>query len=479
MTDLNSPKPSLRRTLLRWLLIPLLTLLAISAVVAYGLALNFTHDAYDSALYESAYEISELVKKAAQEGKLPFKLSAAARQLMLSDKYDEVYYNIRDENGVVLSGDSNLPSPPVDTAQEDEQGDPFYDALVDDKNVRVATRPLTLTINNNESRIHIQVAETLHKREILAKEILTGLILPQLLLILLAAVIVWYAVGRGLRSLSRLEASVAARSHLDLSPVQDPDAPAEAQPLVSAINALLQRLEGVLNAQNRFIADAAHQLRTPLAGLKAQIALASRQNTLEDARHSLNQLEIGAEQLTHLVNQLLSLARNETGADRSLKLVPLDLNALAQSITGEWISVAVKKGIDLGFESAGVPVWVDGDALRLTELLKNLLDNALRYTPNNGTVTVRVRPDLTLEVEDSGPGIPEEEKAQVFERFHRLLGHQADGSGLGLAIVKEIAEIHGASVAVRDGINSHGSCFSVMFPPATEPNLPAVTSDLH
>jgi len=299
------------------------------------------------------------------------------------------------------------------------------------------------------------------------------------LLILLAAVIVWYAVGRGLRSLSRLEASVAARSHLDLSPVQDPDAPAEAQPLVSAINALLQRLEGVLNAQNRFIADAAHQLRTPLAGLKAQIALASRQNSLEDVRHSLNQLEIGAEQLTHLVNQLLSLALNETGADRSLKLVPLDLNALAQSITGEWISVAVKKGIDLGFESAGVPVWVDGDALRLTELLKNLLDNALRYTPNNGTVTVRIRPDLTLEVEDNGPGIPEEEKARVFERFHRLLGHQADGSGLGLAIVKEIAEIHGATVTVQDGINGHGSCFSVMFPPATEPNLPAVTSDLH
>jgi len=162
------------------------------------------------------------------------------------------------------------------------------------------------------------------------------------------------------------------------------------------------------------------------------------------------------------------LARNETGADRSLKLVPLDLNALAQSITGEWIRVAVKKGIDLGFESAGVPVWVDGDALRLAELLKNLLDNALRYTPNNGTVTVRVRPDLTLEVEDSGSGIPEEEKAQVFERFHRLLGHQADGSGLGLAIVKEIAEIHGASVAVRDGINNHGSCFSVMFPPPAE-----------
>ena len=190
MIDLNNPKPSLRRTLLRWLLIPLLTLLAISAVVAYGLALNFTHDAYDSALYESAYDISELVKNAAQEGKLPFKLSAAARQLMLSDKYDDIYYNIRDENGVVLSGDGNLPAPPADTAQEDEQGDPFYDALVDGKNVRVATLPLTLIINNKESRVHIQVAETLHKREILAKEILTGLILPQLLLILLAAVIV-------------------------------------------------------------------------------------------------------------------------------------------------------------------------------------------------------------------------------------------------------------------------------------------------
>lgn len=457
-------KRYLRHTLLKWLLAPLLTLLVLSAIAAYGIALNFARDAFDRSLYESAYDVAQLVQKSVQDGKPPFPLSQAAHELILSDKYDDIYYNIRDERGNVLSGEKDLLAPPKATGKSTGKEEQFYNAVIYGKDIRVASVTFRLRSADHEQQIRIQVAETLNKRKQLAKQILTGLILPQLLLIILAAGVVWFAVGRGLRPLSRLEASVAARSHLDLSPVQAPDAPAEVQPLVNAINALLQRLQLVLTAQNRFIADAAHQLRTPLAGLKAQVSLASRQQTLHDVRHSLGQLEIGAERLTHLVNQLLSVARNEPGADRSLELVPLDLNALAQATTGEWIGNAVKRDIDLGFEGAGAPVWVNGDTLRLNELLKNLLDNALRYTPEGGTVTVRVNDTPALEVEDNGPGIPKEERERVFERFFRLLGNGADGSGLGLAIVKEIAMTHGAAVSVQPGKNDVGACFRVTFP---------------
>jgi len=242
--------------------------------------------------------------------------------------------------------------------------------------------------------------------------------------------------------------------------------PRETRPLIGAINGLLDRVVRVLDAQSRFVTDASHQLRTPLAGLKTHIALASRQKTLAAVQYSLGQLDVGVDKLIHLANQLLSLARNEPGADRALKLVAVDLNALAQSVTAEWISTAYKRGIDLGFEEAGQPVWVNGDSVRLTELLNNLLDNGLRYTPKGGIVTVRVSHPPLLEVEDNGPGIPESEREMISERFYRLQEDQADGSGLGLAIVKEIAEIHQAALTLKTGVNNQGSCFQLVFPSA-------------
>jgi two-component system sensor histidine kinase TctE len=457
-------RPTLRRTLLRWLLIPLMSLLVLSSIAAYAIALRLAQDAFDRALYESAYDIAQLVRKSAQEGNATFDLPDATEDLILTDKFDEMFYNIRDREGQLLSGDPDLPSPAGKAPSPARRGEYFYDSIVNGQSVRVASLAITLQLAGVDRIVRIQVAETRHKREQLAKEILSGLIVPQLLLILMAVGIVWFAVGRGLQPLSKLESAVALRSHLDLSPVQAPDAPAEAQPLVSAINALLLRLQDILNAQNRFIADAAHQLRTPLAGLKAQVALASRQQNIKDVRHSLDQLEIGADRLTHLVNQLLSVARNEPGADRSIALVALDLNALAQDTTGEWVSIALKRDIDLGYEGTRNPVWVKGDALRLTEMLKNLLDNALRYTQPGGTVTVRVTDGTTLEVEDNGSGIPEDERERIFERFYRVLGNGADGSGLGLSIVKEIAQTHGASVTYTTGKDGTGSCFRVSFP---------------
>jgi two-component system sensor histidine kinase TctE len=220
--------------------------------------------------------------------------------------------------------------------------------------------------------------------------------------------------------------------------------PGEVRPLVEEVNELMQRLGKTLDYQNRFIADAAHQLKTPVAGLKAQIEMALRENDPERVRHSLAQLYVGADRLSRLVRQLLSLARNEPGATDTLQLQALDLNAFALDISMGWVPQAIKEGIDLGFEGAE-PVLIDADADRLRELINNLIDNAVRYSQRGGRVTVAVA------TSEGGEG--------------RLLGSNTDGSGLGLAIVSEIASLHGARITLdedrRDGI---GNTFSVFFP---------------
>lgn len=238
--------------------------------------------------------------------------------------------------------------------------------------------------------------------------------------------------------------------------------------MVAEVNELMQRLGKTLDFQNRFIADAAHQLKTPVAGLKAQIELALREGDPQRVRHSLAQLYVGADRMSRLVQQLLSLARNEPGATDAVQLKPVDLDAFALEISMEWVPLAIKQGVDLGFESAGRPVWVDAEPDRLREMVNNLIDNAVRYSHQGGRVTVAVAAadagTSRLSISDDGPAIPVEERARVFERFHRLLGTHTDGSGLGLAIVSEIAKLHGASITLEEDQDGVGNTFSVAFP---------------
>jgi two-component system sensor histidine kinase TctE len=259
---------------------------------------------------------------------------------------------------------------------------------------------------------------------------------------------------------------VQARSHLDLSALDAQDVPGEVQPLVASMNDFMRRLGGVLEFQARFIADTAHQLRTPVAGLKAHIEVALRENSLSQTRAALAHLYTSAERLSRLVAQLLSLARNEPHSARTENFSLLDFNQLALDAAAEWVAEAYKKDIDLGFESAGEEVWVRGDGTRLRELVNNLVDNAVRYTPRGGHVTVHVIPGerAQLVVSDDGPRIPAEERSRVFERFHRLVGTQADGSGLGLAIVRDIASLHEAQIDLVEDPDGVGNRFIVTFP---------------
>jgi two-component system sensor histidine kinase TctE len=295
------------------------------------------------------------------------------------------------------------------------------------------------------------------------------MMLPQAVLILLAGLAVWYAVGRGLVPLASLQRELATRSHRDLSPLPEQQAPEEVRPLIRAMNELLGRLSQALEAQQRFIADAAHQLRTPVAGIKTQMELVLRQSPAGEAQATLKQLQAATEQTTRLVNQLLSLARAEPGASRGQGGESIDLARLARDTTTEWVPRAIARNIDLGFDSPLAAAHVEGDSFMLREMLNNLLDNAVRYTHPGGQVTVRVTPrgrGVALSVEDNGPGIPDTERERVFERFHRILGTGAEGCGLGLAIVREIAISHGAEASLSSGANDSGTLVRVDFPKA-------------
>ncbi len=451
---MSSRNPTLRSKLLRWLLIPLVLLFVLDAIGSYFIAERLSDRVYDGELMEIARELTLHVRHGANPA---FDLEQDAERTLLLDQYDDVYYAIHTSNGAWIAGDRAL------TPRTAARGNDFYDGEVKSQRVRIAE----LRAGDGEAASTIvQVAETRVKRERLANEIVVGVILPQLLLIAIAGAVLWGGVARGLEPLRQVQQAVAARSHLDLSPVKVEQVPGEIEPLLSAINDLLNRLDEILTYQSRFIADAAHQLRTPVAGLKAHVEVALREEDPAQAKLSIAHLYTSVERMSRLVSQLLSLARNEPATVKRIELAPLDLSRLAFDVTMDWVPEAYRKNIDLGFEGGDRHVMVRGDAGRLTELINNLLDNAIRYTPPGGRVTARVEhgPLPTLSISDDGPVIPLEERQRVFERFHRLLGAHADGSGLGLAIVQDIAELHDAEIGLTEDADGKGNRFTVTFP---------------
>ncbi len=461
-------EPRLQRILLGWLLGPLFALLLLDTAFTYWTSLSFSNLAHDRSLHEIAREVMLHVKS---NGRGPhLDLSPAAERMLLVDQDDRLFFKVSSATGAIIGGDPALLPPP---SPFPKGGRPlFYAGTAHDVPVRVVAAWMPLADSAGEP-VLVQVAETLNKRNRLAWDILASVVVPQLLLIVMATAAVFVGVSRGLRPLRRLEQQVAHRSHLDLSPVEIQGVPGEVRPLVEEVNELMLRLGKTLDFQNRFIADAAHQLKTPVAGLKTQIELALREDEPQRVRHSLAQLYVSADRLSRLVRQLLSLARNEPGAVDNVKLQPLDLDRFALEIGMEWAPQAIKHGIDLGFESSGGAVMVSAEPDRLRELVNNLIDNAVRYSREGGRVTVGVgRADAghgQLSISDDGPSIPPEERTRIFERFHRLLGAHTDGSGLGLAIVSEIATLHGARITLEEDRDGVGNTFTVIFPPPDSP----------
>ena len=452
---------TLRRQLLRSLLAPIVVVTLLSAIVTYYYAFNFATLAYDYTLFDSALDISRQTRVI--DNRPHVDLPSAALDMLESDTHDSVYYMVADARGAFVAGHRGLPMPPEEAAP----GKPtYYDAKYRGSPVRVAALRANVTGASADEPVLVMVAETLNKRRTLANEVLLGMLLPELLLIALIGGLVWYGIDRGLRPLATLQHEISSRSHRDLSPLPESNAPGEVRALVRAMNDLLARLASALSAQQRFTADAAHQLRTPLAGIKTQAELALRQDRLDDVQHTLRQLNTATGQTTHLINQLLSLARSEPAVSRAQATQRINLHELARDTTTEWVPRALARNIDLGFDGSALPATIEGDAVLVRELLSNLLDNAIRYTQPGGQVTVRVAiadSAVTLSVEDNGPGIPPAERERVFERFHRVLGNGGEGCGLGLSIVREIAQSHGAETSLAAGKNGNGTVVTVSF----------------
>ena len=445
--------PQLRGQLLRWLLVPLSLLLVADTFIGYWVASSSAERAHDRALVEIARDVALHLR--VERGRVVLDLPEEARRVLFSAAQGRIAFEVLAADGGRIAGEA-LPSPP-----SQRPGETLYDAVLDGTPVRV----VQLAARSAPGAI-VRVAETKEQRLALTREFLASVIVPQLLLIVIAGLVVWHGVVRGLAPLERLQRALATRSHVARGPVSAEGVPGEVRPLVESINELLERLDRALTLQARFIADAAHQLKTPIAALRTQLEVALREQDPDRLRQAVEASYPGLERLQRLASQLLSLARNEPVAGAVLQMVPLDLNALGLEVAKRWVPEALKRGIDLGFEAAPAAPAVRGDAARLVELLDNLLDNAVRYTRDRGRITVRVLdgPVPTLEVSDDGPSIPAAERERVFERFHRLLGSSRDGSGLGLAIAREIAQLHGAEITLRDDADGVGNTFSVAFP---------------
>jgi two-component system sensor histidine kinase TctE len=313
--------------------------------------------------------------------------------------------------------------------------------------------------------VTVSVAETLIKRSTLTREILLGMAAPQIGLLGTALVLAWIGVFRGLKPLTDLATQIEARDQNNLSPVPQSGLPRETRVLVARINALLARLSQAMRAQKRFVADAAHQLRTPLAAVLLHAERAERAPDTPTEREALRALHRSVERAARLSHQLLALARTDPEAISAIELKPVDLTSLARRVGEEWIPRALQRDIDFGLAVPDEPAIVIGDERLLSEMLSNLIDNALRYGNAHGHVTLMVEAGRQprLSVQDDGPGIPVNERARIFERFYRLPGGTAEGCGLGLAIVEELARLHNATVEVTSGDDNRGSRFTVVF----------------
>ena len=469
---------SLFGEILDWMLTPLLLLWPVSLALTWLVAQNLANKPFDRALVYNVQALAQFIQVGPRQ-RARFSLPQPASELLRADDSDNVYYQVLGAHGEFLAGERELPAPPAPSPTED-------DAALDEPHLRdaefrglpVRVAYLWVHIAGAPQPALVQVAETREKRSVLATEIIKGVMLPQFAILPLAVLLVWLALVRGIRPLSELESRIRARRPDDLSPLDDHAVPQEVAPLVGSVNDLLTRLKDSIATQKRFLADAAHQLKTPLAGLRMQAELAQREGASEDElKQSLQQIGHASVRATHTVNPLLALARAEGGSAAAAH-EPCDLAQLTIEAVREAVPAALERGTDLGYEGPepGAPHLVRlGNPLLLKEMLRNLIENALHYarTPGTGAavVTVRLRANppgggLALEVEDNGPGVPPAERELVFQPFYRALGTNVDGTGLGLPIVREIAEQHGASVSLTDahpGQQPPGARFVVRF----------------
>jgi two-component system sensor histidine kinase TctE len=450
----------IQRRLLTWLFGPLLVLLLISIGSDYQIAHNRASEAFDSVIADAALDIATHLHSA--DGHVFLDLSTQAVEVLRSGKIDRIYFAVVDEQRRVIAGNADLPRPPMDVEDIDDDGNTFVDATYKNQSIREVRHHVVGDAGS--PTLDIYVAETTNRREQDSESTMLDMVVPKLLLIAATLLIVYFGIRISLRPLDHLRQEIELRSPQDLSLLTTDTVPEEVLPIVAALNRLFFLLSESSEKQKRFLADAAHQLRTPLTGLQTQLDLLTMAPASEAQRHNLERIEEGTARITHLVNQLLVLARSDNATHLGQIMGPVQLDEIAESLASTFLDRAIEMDIDLGFETQ--PVTITGVGWMLKEALSNLIDNALNHAPKGGRVTVRcgeLEGHPFLEVEDNGLGIPSTERARVFERFYRGHGGSQEGCGLGLAIVHEITQLHGACVEMLDPLEGPGTCARIEF----------------
>ncbi|KVA76531.1 sensor histidine kinase [Burkholderia ubonensis] len=476
---------SLRRSLLRRLAAPLSMLALMSGLIAYWLAWQYTQHVIDRSLADLATAISKQIQIAGPDA--PFTVPPLA-QAMFSDPAEALIYRISDGEQE-LAGDPKLPLQGTNVRRMHYAY--VFEAEYDNRAVRVAQVRVE-EVDGGKPMV-VEVAQPVRHRYRIAAEFLVAIMMPLLLLLLAGWGIVWRVVNQQLGPLTHLADSLNRQTHTSLEPVDETDVPLEIRPLTSAMNALLGRLKTALDAQRKFIADAAHQLRTPLTAVKLHAEQAAIARDPQQTFTAVRELRAAADRAVRLSNQLLSLARAEPG-EQAARFVDVDLAAMAFETGAEWVPRALAAHVDLGFQRSDEPrdddqtLLVRGNPVLLREVIANLLDNALKYVPlarpHGARITVNVgramldagTPAAEIVVEDNGPGVPASQQADLFKRFFRGDAQSGSGvetgAGLGLAIVHDIIAMHGGSVSYADAPEG-GSRFVVKVPLAAHAAQPA------
>jgi len=462
----RAPRTSLRAHLLAWLLIPLGVLTTVDIVDDYVDANRTASLVFDRLLVATARALAQDVR--VDGGRVVVTVPPGLVEAFSWPVPDRVDYRVSDESGRTLAGNDAMPRAP-DPIEGDEPQ--FRSATLDGQPVRIVAFAQPGVATADLGAVRVEVAATMRARDALALETWGRNARQQIVILLLAALLAWIGLTRGLSPLLRLGRAVTARSPDSLEPLDPAAVQSELRPLVVALNAYIARLAQRMAAQRRFIANASHQLRTPLTLLSTQVHYALATTDVAAKDEALHALQEGIRQGNRIANQLLTLSRAEPESGIPVGLGPVVLDDIVRLALEKVAGLAERRGIDLGFEAdadgTGTAAVVQGDEVLLLELVANLVDNAVRYTPPGGLVTVateRVPGGWSLTVTDNGPGIPAAERERVFERFYRIAGSDSDGSGLGLAIVQEIARACGATVSLRDAPRGTGLVADVRFP---------------
>jgi two-component system, OmpR family, sensor histidine kinase TctE len=447
--------PSLRRSLLLWLLWPLLLIAPAAAGLQYVLVLKPALRAFDHSLGATVISIGNFLRTSPQG--LQFEMSAQTERSIRTDQTNAIFYVVIGPQQELLAGDPPLAEPPIRLAAQEWR---FYDTQVFNQAVRVGARGVAC----GDAVCQVRVAQTSGARQVLRNDMLTGTALSLLVLTAALVVAALVATTRGLRPMRLLSQQLGSRSLADLRPLTASDVPREALPVVEAVNRLFERVNAGSAAQQAFLADAAHQLRTPLTTLKTEAELAVMQPHPPELSATLQRISSAAARAARLGSQLLSLARSDASARSDALAKTVDLKHLASAAADEWVPRALAAQIDLGFELR--PATVNGHVFLLQELLDNLLHNALAYAGTRAQVTVRTNTTggvAILEVEDNGPGIAPEDRQRVLQRFQRGAQNLGRGSGLGLAIVSDVVKAHGAQLLLKESPGGKGLLVQVTF----------------